>query len=83
MVLITLNLMLLNIVTLFLFFDDIQKQRFFETKQPPFQTTNLNTFHYGAFAWITNSQLVLISTLEEKAVCWDRYEFIITKSVGR
>ena len=42
----------------FTFFDDIQKQRVFETKQP-FRITKLNTFHYGAFAWIANSNLVL------------------------
>ena len=47
----------------FTFFDDIQKQRLLETKQPPFRITKFNTFHYGAFAWITNSQLVLNSTL--------------------
>ena len=39
------------------FFDDIQTKRLLETKQPPFRITKLNTFHYGAFAWITNSQL--------------------------
>ena len=32
------------------FFDDIQKQRLFKTKQPPFRITKLKTFHYGAFA---------------------------------
>ena len=63
----------------FTFFNDIQKQRLLETKQPPFRITKLNTFHYGAFAWISNSQLVLNSTLKEKAVCWDRYEYIIEK----
>ena len=63
----------------FTFFDDIQKQRLLETKQPPFRITKLNSFHYGAFAWISNSQLVLNSTLKEKAVCWDRYEYIIEK----
>ena len=63
----------------FTFFNDIQKQRLLETKQPPFRITKLNTYHYGAFAWITNSQLVLNSTLKEKAVCWDRYEYIIEK----
>ena len=51
----------------FTFFNDIQKQRLLETKQPPFRITKLNTFHYGAFAWISNSQLVLNSTLKEKA----------------
>ena len=63
----------------FTFFNDIQKQRLLETKQSPFRITKLNTFHYGAFAWISNSQLVLNSTLKEKAVCWDRYEYIIEK----
>ena len=63
----------------FTFFNDIQKQRLLETKQPPFRITKLNTFHYGAFAWISNSQLVLNSTIKEKAVCWDRYEYIIEK----
>ena len=63
----------------FPFFEDFQKQRLLETKQPPFRITKSNTFHYGAFAWITNSQLVLNSTPEEKAVCWDRYEYIIEK----
>ena len=64
--------------TSFTFFDDIQKQRLLETKQPAFRIPKLNTFNYGAFARITNSQLVLNSTLE-KAVCWDRYEYIINK----
>ena len=63
----------------FTFFDDIQKQRLLETKQPPFRILMLNTFHYGAFAWVTNSQLVLKSTLKEKAVCWDRYEDLFEK----
>ena len=63
----------------FTFSGDIQKQRLLETKQPPFRITKLNTFHYGASAWITNSQLVINSTLKEKAVCWDRNEFIIEK----
>ena len=77
MELITLNLMPLIIATPSFFQNDIQKQRLFETKQPPFRIAKLNTFHYGAFAWIWNSQLVLNSTLKEKAVCWDRYENII------
>ena len=47
-----------------------------------FRITKLNTFHYGAFAWIANSQLVLSSTLEEKAVCWDRYEYNIEKDLS-
>ena len=34
----------------FTFFDDIQKQRPLETKQPPFRITKPNTFHYCAFA---------------------------------
>ena len=34
----------------FTFFDDIQKQRLLETRQPPFRITKLNTFHYGALA---------------------------------
>ena len=65
-----------NYSNCFTIFDDIQKQRLLETKRP-FRITKLNIFHYGAFAWITNSQLVLNSTL--KAVCWDRYEYIIEK----
>ena len=63
----------------FTFFNDIQKQRLLETKQPPFRNTKLNNYQYGAFAWIANSQLVLNSTLKEKAVCWDRYEYNIEK----
>ena len=39
----------------FTFFNDIQKQRLLETKQPPFRKTRLITFHYGAFAWIAIS----------------------------
>ena len=62
----------------FTFFDDIQKLRRFEIKQPPFRITKLNIFHYGAFAWINNSQFVLIST-PKKAVGWDHYEYIIRK----
>ena len=60
------------------FFDDIQKRRILESKQPSFGITKLNTFYYGAFAWITNS-LVLNSTLKGKDVCWDRFENIIEK----
>ena len=63
----------------FIFFNDIQKQRLLETKQPLFHITKLNTFHSGAFAWIANSQKILNSTLKEKAVSWDRYEYIIEK----
>ena len=63
----------------FTLFDVIQKQRLLETRQPPFRITKLNTFQYGAFAWIANSQLVLNSTLKEKAVCWDRYEYNFEK----
>ena len=61
------------------FFNDIEKQRLLETKQPPFRITKLNTFHCGAFAWIANSQFLLNSILKEKVVCWDRYEYIIEK----
>ena len=52
----------------FTFFDEIQKQRLLETKQPPFRISKVNNFHCGAFAWITNTQLVSNSTLKEKAV---------------
>ena len=48
------------------YFDDIPKQRLLETKQPPFGKTKINTFHYGAIAWIANSQLVLNSTLKKR-----------------
>ena len=65
----------------FPFFEDIQKQRLLKTKQS-FRIKKLNTFHYGAFAWIANSQLVLNATLKEKNVCWDRYEYFIKKVVG-
>ena len=47
----------------FTFFEDFQKQRLLENKQPPFRITKHNTFHYGAFAWITISQRVLNATL--------------------
>ena len=63
-----------NYTNSFTFFNDIQKQRILETKQPPFRITKLNA--YGAFAWIANSQFVLNS---KKAVCWDRYEYIFEK----
>ena len=63
----------------FTFFNDIQKQRVLETKQPPFRIFKLNTFHYGAFSWIANSQLVINSFPREKAVGWDSYEYIIEK----
>ena len=53
---------------------DIRKQCLLETNQPPFRISKLNTLHYGAFAWTANTQLVLKATLEEKAVCWERYE---------
>ena len=66
-----------NSVTFLTFSDDIQKQRLHETKQPPFRLTKLYTFHYGSFAWISNSHLVLNSTLKEKVVCCDRYGYII------
>ena len=35
----------------FNFFDDIQKQRLLETKQPPFRIAKLNTFHFSAFCF--------------------------------
>ena len=63
----------------FTFLVDIQKQRFLETKQPPCRITKLNTFHYGAFAWIASSRPILHATHKEKVVCWDRYEYIIEK----
>ena len=69
----------INYSNSFTFFNDIQKQCVLETKQPPFRITKLITFHYGVFAWIANSQLVLNSTLREKAVCWDRYDYNIEK----
>ena len=68
-----------NYTNSFTFFNDFQKQRLLETIQPPSRITKLDTFHYSAFAWIANSQLVLDSTLKEKAVCWERYEYIIEK----
>ena len=37
----------------------IFKKRPLETKRPPFRVTNLNTYPYVAFAWITKFQLVL------------------------
>ena len=68
-----------NYSNYFTLFNDIQKQRLLEIKQPPFRISKLNTFHYGAFAWISISELVLNSTLEEKAVPWNRYGYIIEK----
>ena len=65
----------------FTFFEDIQKQSLLETEQPPFRITKLNTFHYGAFAWIANSQLVLNATLK-KATCWDRMSILLKKIDG-
>ena len=62
----------------FTFFDNFQTQRLRETKNY-FRKNKTNIFHYGAFASITNSQLVFIATLNEKAVCWGRYEFIMEK----
>ena len=70
----------------FTLFDAIQKQRILETKQPPFRITKLNLFQYGAFAWITISQLVLNVTLKLNVACWDRMNiyriYIIEKSSG-
>ena len=66
----------------FTFFDGIQKQRLLEIKQPPFRVTKPNNFHYGAFAWITNSQLVLNSSLKEKAVRWIYMNVSLKKIVG-
>ena len=63
----------------FTFFKDIQKQRLLGTKQPPFRVTKFNTFQYVAFAWITNSQLKLTSTIKEKTLCWVKCENIIEK----
>ena len=34
----------------FTFSDDIQKQCFFETEEPPTRATKLNTYHDGTFA---------------------------------
>ena len=67
-----LNLMLSNIVTTSYnnhlhLFDDIQKERLLQTKQLAFRITKLNTFQYGDFAWITNSQLILNAPLREKS----------------
>ena len=59
--------------------DDIQKRRLLETKQPSLRITKLNTIYYGAFARVTNSQLVLNSIPTEQVVCWDRYEYVIEK----
>ena len=53
----------------FSFFVANQKQRFLETKQPPFRDTYFNTFNFGAFAWISNSQQVFNANLKEKVVC--------------
>ena len=63
---IILNFNALDYSKSFTFFDDNQKQRLLETKQPPFRTTNFNTIYYGAFAWITYSQCGLKSNLKEK-----------------
>ena len=64
----------------FTYFDDIVKQKTLEEKQPHFKVRKLNTFHYGAFAYITNSRkLVLDAKLKERSVCWDTYEYIIEK----
>ena len=68
-----------NYTNSFTFFNDIPNEPLLESKQPPFRITKHNTFHNGAFAWIANSQLVLKYILKEKAVCWDRYEYIIAK----
>ena len=43
----------------FTFFDDIKKQQHFERYQPRFQITRLNYYHYGTFAYVHNSDLVL------------------------
>ena len=47
---------------------------FFKLNKPSFRITRFKIFHYGALAWITNSQLVLRTILEEKHFCWDCYE---------
>ena len=59
----------------FTFFEIIQKQRLFESKQPPLRITKLNNFQHGAFAWTTNCQLVL-NAPPEKIVCCDCYEYM-------
>ena len=61
-----------NYTSSFTFSDDFQKQRVLETKLPAFRIYKLNNFHFGAFAWITNSQRALNATSEVKLVCWDR-----------
>ena len=55
----------------FTFFDDIQNNAFVETKETSFPITKLSTFHYGASAWITNSQLVSNATFGEKLFVWN------------
>ena len=54
----------------------IFKNDILEIQQPGFLINKLNTSHYGAFGWITNSQLVLNSTRKNN---WNRSEFIIEK----
>ena len=66
----------------FTFFDDIQNQRRLETKQPPFRKTKLNTFHFGAFARITNSQIVLNATIKEKLFVGTAMSIYLKKIVG-
>ena len=41
------------------FFDDIKKHQLLERYQPRFQITRLTTYHYGTFAYVQNSDLVL------------------------
>ena len=60
-------------------FSTITIKYLLETNQPLFRITKLNTFQYGVFAWITNSQPVSYATPEVKAVFWEGYEYVTEK----
>ena len=67
--------------TSFTYFNDYHKQHTLETtgKQPPFRIKELNTYHYGTFTYITNSQLIPDYSRGLASVCWDKYEYKIEK----
>ena len=66
-------------INAFTFFDDIKKQQLLERYQPRFQITRLNTYQYGTFAYVHNSDLVLNVKYGATKVSKDKHEYIIEK----
>ena len=63
----------------FTIFDDFKKQQLLERYQPRFQITRLNSYNYGIFAYVQNSDLVLNLKYGATNVCRNKHEYIIEK----